>query len=224
MTENSPEGSRPGRDAILVAARRQFAERGYAATSMSAIAKSAGTSQALIHHHFGTKRRLFDEVLASLDTLYREHVEEAMSREGGSGVLGALVKERIHYLISHPEIMRIWSWCNLQMEGQTFVDPAAERLFELASSFVKRAQSRGDIRGDIDSGLLLVALSSMIKGYVQVRESLWPAIGYPSSSPELDDAFTSAAIRLLMPTPDPATRPDLSPIQLPATPEQGDTE
>ena len=47
-------------------ARRQFAERGFYGTSIAAIADEVGlTKQALIHH-FGTKERLYGEVLAKL--------------------------------------------------------------------------------------------------------------------------------------------------------------
>jgi AcrR family transcriptional regulator len=43
---------------ILEAARRLFAERGYAATTIAHIAKEAGVSQELIYSSFGNKREL----------------------------------------------------------------------------------------------------------------------------------------------------------------------
>jgi AcrR family transcriptional regulator len=56
-------GRRPGkqdtREAILRAARDSFAERGYDAASIRAIATSAGVDPALVHHYFGTKEELF---------------------------------------------------------------------------------------------------------------------------------------------------------------------
>jgi AcrR family transcriptional regulator len=56
-------GRRPGnpdtRDAILTAAREAFAERGYDAASIRAIATRAGVDPALVHHYFGTKEQLF---------------------------------------------------------------------------------------------------------------------------------------------------------------------
>lgn len=61
-------GRRPGgpdtRQAILDAARAEFAARGYENTSMRAIARSAAVNSALLHHYFGTKDQLF---LAALD-------------------------------------------------------------------------------------------------------------------------------------------------------------
>lgn len=56
-------GRRPGnpdtRDSILQAAREAFAERGFDASSIRAIATSAGVDPALIHHYFGSKEQLF---------------------------------------------------------------------------------------------------------------------------------------------------------------------
>ena len=60
-------GRRPGasvtRDRILEAARHHFAEGGYDATSLRAIAASAEVDPALILHFFGSKRRLFQDAI-----------------------------------------------------------------------------------------------------------------------------------------------------------------
>ncbi|MET7750022.1 TetR family transcriptional regulator [Micromonospora sp. NPDC005367] len=56
-------GRRPGnpdtREAILSAARSAFAERGFDAASIRAIAAAAGVDPALVHHYFGSKDQLF---------------------------------------------------------------------------------------------------------------------------------------------------------------------
>ena len=56
-------GRRPGnsgtREAILDAARRAFAERGYQQATIREVAGIAGVDPALVHHYFGTKQDLF---------------------------------------------------------------------------------------------------------------------------------------------------------------------
>ncbi|MEU7612139.1 TetR family transcriptional regulator [Micromonospora sp. NPDC049204] len=56
-------GRRPGkpgtREAILDAARTAFAERGFDAASIRAIAGAAEVDPALVHHYFGSKDHLF---------------------------------------------------------------------------------------------------------------------------------------------------------------------
>jgi AcrR family transcriptional regulator len=63
----SPRGRRPGgadtRAAILTAARADFAEQGYDATSVRGIARRAEVDPALVHHYFGGKAKLFAAVL-----------------------------------------------------------------------------------------------------------------------------------------------------------------
>lgn len=87
-------GRRPGtpdtRDAILAAARRGFATRGYNATSVRAIATAAGVDPALVIHYFGTKEALFTAavglppalpgLIASLEALPFDDFGPALAR------------------------------------------------------------------------------------------------------------------------------------------------
>jgi AcrR family transcriptional regulator len=63
----SPRGRRPGgvdtRQAILEAARVDFAEQGYDGTSLRGIARRAEVDPALVHHYFGGKPQLFAAVM-----------------------------------------------------------------------------------------------------------------------------------------------------------------
>lgn len=66
-TKSPRTGRRPGtsstREAILRAARRQFAERGYAGATMRSIAAEAGVDASLVVHFFGTKASLLGEAI-----------------------------------------------------------------------------------------------------------------------------------------------------------------
>ena len=62
-SKTSKAGRRPGnqdtRGKILDAARDAFATKGFAGTSMRAIAADASVDAALIHHYFDSKQQLF---------------------------------------------------------------------------------------------------------------------------------------------------------------------
>src|SRR5919112_2938334 len=63
-TSRAPRrGRRPGapdtRATILDAARTAFAQKGFAGTTIRAVAAEAGVDAALVHHYFGTKDDLF---------------------------------------------------------------------------------------------------------------------------------------------------------------------
>ncbi|MET7277915.1 TetR family transcriptional regulator [Kribbella sp. NPDC005582] len=61
-------GRRPGgpdtRGEILDAARKTFADKGFTATSIRAVAREAGVDAALVHHYFDSKDELFIEAMA----------------------------------------------------------------------------------------------------------------------------------------------------------------
>ena len=61
-------GRRPGgpdtRGEILRAARTSFADKGFTATSLRAVAREAGVDAALVHHYFDSKDELFIESMA----------------------------------------------------------------------------------------------------------------------------------------------------------------
>ena len=63
----SPRGRRPGgvdtKAAILEAARGEFADNGYDATSLRGVARRAEVDPALVHHYFGGKGQLFAAVM-----------------------------------------------------------------------------------------------------------------------------------------------------------------
>lgn len=54
-------------DRLLEVARRAFAEQGFAATSLDALAADAGVTRGALHHHFGNKAGLFEAVLRQID-------------------------------------------------------------------------------------------------------------------------------------------------------------
>lgn len=55
--------AKSGRDVILEAAIAEFAEHGYRGASTAGIARRAQVTQPLVHHHFGSKEGLWNEVL-----------------------------------------------------------------------------------------------------------------------------------------------------------------
>jgi len=84
-------GRRPGgpdtRGAILLAARRSFADKGFGSTTIRAVAADAEVDPALVHHYFGSKDDLFLAALeipvdprALLPTVFEEGLRGAGER------------------------------------------------------------------------------------------------------------------------------------------------
>lgn len=52
---------------LIAVAHRAFAEHGFAAVSLDALAAEAGLTRGALHHHFGNKAGLFEAVLRRID-------------------------------------------------------------------------------------------------------------------------------------------------------------
>jgi TetR/AcrR family transcriptional regulator len=61
-----PRGERNSRQAILEAASAEFAGRGFAATRVDRIARRAGVNKAMIYYHFGSKQRLYRDIVREI--------------------------------------------------------------------------------------------------------------------------------------------------------------
>lgn len=83
------------RTAILEAATGLFGERGFAGTTMDAVAAAAGLAKGAVYHHFPGKEALFEAVF--------DRVSAALARDcaaagrGAPDVLAAMVAANRHY-------------------------------------------------------------------------------------------------------------------------------
>jgi AcrR family transcriptional regulator len=94
-----PGGSRT-RDAILDAATKLFAERGYDGASIRTIAGAAGVDPALIRHFFGDKDTLFTAVVADRTIIFERL---AASLPGDPATLGHRVADTYLRLWEQPQ-------------------------------------------------------------------------------------------------------------------------
>ncbi len=74
------------RDRMLDCAEEQFAKRGFDAVTTRAVARQAGTTAAMIHYYFNSKRELFDAVFARrADVVNRERMAALDAYEADAG-------------------------------------------------------------------------------------------------------------------------------------------
>lgn len=106
----SPPAGAAGRREILAAATREFADHGYAGATTAGIARRAGVTQPLVHHHFGSKRGLWTAVL---DLLFRDlEAEIARTLDEVAGRprrerIEALLRALVRFSGRRPELSRL---------------------------------------------------------------------------------------------------------------------
>jgi AcrR family transcriptional regulator len=117
------------RQSVIAAAQRLFTERGYAGSSIEAIAEAAGVAVPTVYAAFGNKRSILRAMIAaSADEERPRPVAERM-REQGAGVADAATRAEkmmrlIVFLISQTaEVLRI-------IRGAAAVDPEIRSLLD----------------------------------------------------------------------------------------------
>jgi TetR/AcrR family transcriptional regulator len=102
-----------GRERILAFALRSFADLGYEGTTTAAVAREAGVTQPLVHHHFGSKDGLWRAAMDHLFSEVRLFTRLDHTRPPTEALL-QVVEAFVHLSAARPELSRI-----LAREGST---------------------------------------------------------------------------------------------------------
>jgi AcrR family transcriptional regulator len=103
------ERSAATRGALVAAARRLFAERGYAAVGTPEVAAAAGVTRGALYHQFADKSDLFLAVYEQVEEDVTRRIGDIVAAAGASDPLAALTTGAEAFLdaVAEPEIHRI---------------------------------------------------------------------------------------------------------------------
>ena len=101
------ERSRATRTALIAAARRLFAERGYTEVPADEIVAAAGVTRGALYHHFADKRALFEALFREMEVeITAEIAAAADSAEPGWPAVGAALSVFLDICL-RPEVVQI---------------------------------------------------------------------------------------------------------------------
>jgi TetR/AcrR family fatty acid metabolism transcriptional regulator len=177
--KRDPEGNEPEkRRAILHAAVRVFAEKGYHGCRIADVARAANVAYGLVYHYFRNKEELLESVFAEQWTILINAIRAIDEGPGSAAdkiaaIFGfvfdvykaapAAVRVLILEVTRTPQGLRAGS------TRETF-----ERAVNLVADVVRQGQGSGEIRPDLDPviaasgllGALELAVSGMVVGIV----------------------------------------------------------
>ncbi len=166
------------RRAILHAAVRVFAERGYHGCRIADVARAANVAYGLVYHYFRNKDELLESVFAEQWTIFITALTALDAGPGTAaekiaGIFGFVfdvyktAPSAVRVLIL--EVTRTPQGLRAGSTRETF-----ERAIGLVADVVRQGQARGEMRADLEPvvaaagllGALELAVSAMVMGLV----------------------------------------------------------
>lgn len=178
---------------ILETAARLFHGRGYAGTSVGAIAKELGVSKAMIHYYWGTKEDLLEEIQERALLLLRERLDRMEVEQSATGSwLEATVSAYIDAVFDNRFFISVLV--------RDFA--ASERTREKRRGFMRECHeaiqqdiSEGKVR-DFDPQVLILALVGMCSTIAN-----WYDPDGAMSKEDIKETYLNLACRGFLPVP-----------------------
>lgn len=202
--DNPPLGRRETRkqdrrQAIIDAARTAFLEQGYAAMTMSGLAKTLGGSKGTLWNHFRSKEDLFAAVIASETIAFREELEDTLI--GTVDMRLALFTFCRNFIrkMSMPKAMAVWRLVvgesgRFPQLGEIFYEQAASYVERIVTRYVERQILAGRLR-DEGASQMARLLMDMCTG--RQNRTLWGVVAVDDADLDGDaERFTDYFLRL----------------------------
>ncbi|MBX3093883.1 MAG: TetR family transcriptional regulator [Cryobacterium sp.] len=95
------------REALLLAAARLFAERGYSGVSIEELGAAAGVSGPAVYKHFPSKQAVLGALLLDASEGLFDGGENVVATEHGIDALGSLVRFHTSFALDNPDVIRV---------------------------------------------------------------------------------------------------------------------
>lgn len=169
-----PRSAKTTRENILRAAKKIFSKDGYDGARVDKISKAAKSYDSLIYYYFGSKEKLFVEVLeAAYKDMFDAEQSLDLDMEDPVGSLRKLVEFPLRYYIQHPEIIVLLGTENLHKGKHISKSPTADTYASPTIGILERVLERGMemgvFRRDADAQKVYIAMTALGYFYVSNR-------------------------------------------------------
>jgi TetR/AcrR family fatty acid metabolism transcriptional regulator len=179
-------------ETILNAAADVFAERGFDSSSISDVATRAEVSEGLIYKYFRNKRDLLAQVLSAfnartMDAMEREVARRSTFREK----LECVIQQRLDNIAKYPGLTKLYISQVRAASDEPGLDinSLTARATQLWKTMVSEALASGELRVDLQSGLVRDAIWGSIEHISWLRMSGRRRIDTQKAAVELTNLF-----------------------------------
>ena len=187
MTAPQTRDADATRARILEAAFGLFVQKGFAGTAMREIAEASGVTKSLIHHHFGSKEALWEDVK---EQAFAAYVEEQVAELNQASrpdrrLLHDGVVKYFSYLRDNPSVVRLLAWSHI--EGDSSCGRIDRDLMQLGTERVRQGQLAGEVRADVNPAHVVCTFIHACTHWFEAasHHAEWPGVG--SDDEFLDD-------------------------------------
>lgn len=183
------------RDALIRAGRDLFARHGFDGASVRAITRQAGTNLGAITYHFGSKRALFEAVMAGVVEPARERLQAA-TRGPGSPLerVEAMVRAFFEVLFEHPELPQLIVHVMLSSSPVPEVGLQTMRgNVGLLATLIAEGQRDSSIRPG-DPQLMALSVAAQPLWLALARRILKEGIGLDVDAPETRSSLIESVV------------------------------
>jgi AcrR family transcriptional regulator len=175
--------------ALLAAARDEFAEHGLGGARVERIAERAGVDKRLIYYYFENKDSLF---VAVLEDTYRSiraaeqqlHLTDLAPAEA----VRRLTEFTWNYYLAHPEFLTLLNSENLHRGRHLAASRRARDLnsplIQTLGEILERGRAAGTFRGGIDPVQLYISIAALAYFYLSNNHTLSAIFGRNLLSPK----------------------------------------
>ncbi len=194
----TPPADAEGRERILSAALRSFAERGFDGTTTAGVARAAGVTQPLVHHHFGSKKGLWQ---AAMDALFSE-VRMFTSFDPQSPSTDALlhvVERFVRLCAARPELPRIISRESAQPGPRLtyLVDRHLRSQYQEIATALRQQQAVGAIDPKLRPELLIYFVTGAASHLFDIGALAKEALGVDVDRDQTLQEFVALTLSVL---------------------------
>jgi len=192
---------------ILSVAETLFAQQGFDAVSMNAIAEAAGVCKANVFHHFSSKNDLYVAVLRNACKDTNQHLDELGSEAlPWAERLTQFAQAHLHTILEHDQVTRL-SLRELLNDDSRQSQELAEKVYgEKFSRFVsilRAGQAAGALRQDIDPAVVATVLIGANLFFFQARAVLrhFPDVNFTQQPERYSHLLTDILLHGILPAP-----------------------
>lgn len=163
---------------ILIAAVREFAQNGFAGARVDCIANAAGCNKGMIYQYYGSKEKLYENVIAYEYKLLSSIEAELISQQftDPAELIDAIVDRYFDFLIRNPDFVKIIMWENLNearavKSSESLADVKAP-IIDCIRRTVRSGREAGVFNENANSKVVVFALITGAFSYFSNRYTL----------------------------------------------------